>query len=203
MRTLATVFSLLALATAVASADTFRAEPNLSIPDNVPAGVTDTLSASPSCTINDVDIVLEVDHTWVGDLIITITHAGTTVTVVDRPGRAPGGANVGCSADMACARQVILDDETAGNPPPAIECALPSVCTSCFLNGQVPAQSFLPNEVLSAFDTSDQAGDWIISISDNEPLDNGTICAWEIRTGCGPSAVEPATWGTIKARYKQ
>jgi hypothetical protein len=203
MRTLAIVFSLLALATAVASADTFRAKPNLSIPDNVPAGVTDTLSASPSCTINDVDIVLEVDHTWVGDLVVTITHAGTTVTLVDRPGRAPGGTNVGCSADMGCVRQVVLDDETGGSPPPAIECASPLPCTTCFPGGQVPAQSFIPNEVLSVFDTSDQAGDWIISIADNEALDTGTICAWEVRTSCGPSAVEPATWGKIKARYQQ
>jgi subtilisin-like proprotein convertase family protein len=67
----------------------------------------------------------------------------------------------------------------------------------------VPAQSFIPNEVLSVFDTSDQAGDWIISIADNEALDTGTICAWEVRTSCGPSAVEPATWGKIKARYQQ
>ena len=203
MRTLAIVFSLLALATAVASADTFRAEPNLAIPDNNPAGITDTLSASPSCTMNDVDIVLEIDHTWVGDLIITIQHAGNTVTIVDRPGRAPGGTNVGCSADMACVRQVILDDETAGNPPPAIECAAPSSCTVCFPGGQVPAQSFIPNGALTAFDSSDQAGDWIISVSDNEGLDTGTICAWEVRTTCGPSAVEPTTWGTIKARYSK
>jgi subtilisin-like proprotein convertase family protein len=202
MRTLAIVFSLLALATAGASADTFRPEPNVAIQDSSAAGTLNTLSVATSCTLNDVTIALEIDHTWVGDLVIRIVHAGTTVIIVDRPGRAPGGLNVGCGADMACTRQVVLDDDGGGS---AIECAAPSACSTCFppSGTQVPAATFIPNEVLAAFIGAEQAGDWTIQVSDMEPQDNGTLCAWEVRTGCGPAAVEPATWGKIKARYQK
>ena len=198
MRTLAIVFSFLALASGVASADTFRSEPNLAIPDSSAAGVLNTISVPASCTLNDVNIALEITHTWVGDLIIRIVHAGITVIIVDRPGRNPSG--VGCSADMGCARQVVLDDEGGGV---AIECAAPSTCTTCFPGGLVQADTFIPNEALTAFIGADQAGDWTIQVSDMEQVDIGTICAWEIRTGCGPAAVEPATWGKIKARYQK
>jgi hypothetical protein len=200
MRTLAIVILSLALASAAATADVFRSEPSLPIPDDTPTGVTDTLTAIATCVMNDVDIALEIDHTWVGDLLVQVTHGGTTVTLIDRPGRAPGGTNVGCESDLACIRQIVLDDDGGGI---GIECAAPAACTTCFPGGQVPAANYIPNEPLTAFDTADQAGDWILLVSDNEGLDIGTLCAWEVRTTCGPNAVEPATWGQVKARYGQ
>jgi subtilisin-like proprotein convertase family protein len=189
----------LALTAAGASADTFREEPNIAIPDSgVVDAVRDTLTAAPTCTMNDVDIALEIDHTWVGDLIIDITHGATTVRLVDRPGRPPQGMGVGCGADLACVRQVVLDDDGGGI---AIECAAPANCGSCFPNGQVPTGTYLPNESLTAFDNADQAGEWRISISDNASQDLGDFCAWEVRTTCNAQSVEPTTWGSIKARY--
>ena len=133
-----------------------------------------------------------------GDLIVDITHGATTVRLVDRPGRPPQGMNVGCGADVACVRPVILDDDGGGIP---IECAAPANCGTCFPNSQVPGASYLPNEALTAFDTADQAGEWIIGLSDNAALDVGTLCAWEVRTTCEAQSVEPTTWGSIKARY--
>jgi hypothetical protein len=163
------------------------------------SGVTDVINATPSCNLTDVDIALEIAHTWVGDMLISVTHGGTTVILIDRPGRDPGGNQVGCSQDLACDRQIVMDDDGGGI---AIECSsVPGACNTCYPNGQVPAANYIPNEALTAFDNSDQLGDWTISIRDMEPLDSGTFCAWELRTTCGPSAVEPATWGNIKARY--
>jgi subtilisin-like proprotein convertase family protein len=198
MRSLVIVALALALTAAGASADIFREEPNLAIPDSGAVAITDTLTASPTCPMNDVDIALEINHTWVGDLIIDITHGATTVRLVDRPGRPPQGMNVGCGADLACVRPVILDDDGGGIP---IECAAPANCGTCFPNSQVPGASYLPNEALTAFDTADQAGEWIIGLSDNASLDVGTLCAWEVRTTCESQSVEPTTWGSIKARY--
>jgi subtilisin-like proprotein convertase family protein len=198
MRTLAIVILSLALASAVASADTFRRTPNLAIPDSSAAGVTDTLTVATSCAMNDVDIELEINHTWIGDLIIKVIHAGTEITLVDRPGRTPQNQTVGCNADLSCARPIVLDDDGGGIE---IECTLG--CSACFPSGQVPQQSFVPNVPLSGLDTADQAGQWILFVSDNEQVDIGTICAWEVRTTCGPAAVEQATWGSIKARYSK
>jgi len=203
MRTLAIVFSSLALATAVASAETFRSdpEPDPAIPDNNPLGVSDTLTVAPSCTMTDVDIELEITHTWVGDLKVTITHGNTTVMIVDRPAQS-GPTGFGCNSDWQCTvdRQVVLDDDGGVM---AIECSPPGQqCATCFPpSGPLPI--FTPNEALSAFDNADQAGDWIITVSDNAADDTGTLCAWEVRTSCNPQAVEPATWGKIKARYQK
>ena len=99
----------------LATADLFRSEPGLAIPDNVAVGIADTLEASPSLTISDLNLALEVDHTWVGDLIFRVTHGGVTVTIVDRPGVPSNTA--GCRAHLACTRQIVLDDEAAGAPP--------------------------------------------------------------------------------------
>ena len=193
-RFLAVAFLVFVLGPGSAMADLFRATPGLAIPDNDPAGATTSLEASPSLTIADVNISLEVVHTWVGDLIFKVTHGATTVTIVDRPGGT--GSGVGCNADPACDRPVILDDEAAA----PIECAAPADCATCFPGGLVAAGSFIPNELLSAFDGADQAGTWTLFVSDNALQDTGTVCAWEVRTN-NTVAVEPVTWGRIKAGY--
>ena len=201
MRSLVLIVLALALAATGASADVFRAEPNIVLPDSgVVEVTTDTLTASPSCQMTDVDIALEIEHTWLGDNIIDITHGGTTVIIVDRPGVPPQGGTVGCGADLACIRPIVFDDESGGI---AIECAAPANCGTCFpgIPSQVPAGSYLPNEALSAFDNTDQAGDWVIGIRDMALQDTGTLCAWEVRTTCTAMSVEPTTWGSIKARY--
>jgi subtilisin-like proprotein convertase family protein len=197
MRLLAIAFLVVVLVPGSAMADLFRATPDLAIPDNDPAGVTTSLEASPSAVIGDVNIVLEVDHTWTGDLIFKVTHGGTTVTIADRPGRTASG--VGCGADLACARPVILDDEAATIP---IECSAPSDCATCFPGDIVAAGSYIPNEVLSAFDGADQTGTWTLFVSDNAADDVGVVCAWEVRTN-NTVAVEPATWGRVKASYRE
>ena len=183
----------------LATADLFRSEPGLGIPDNVAVGIADTLEASPSLTITDLNIALEIEHTWIGDLIFTVTHGGVTVTIVDRPG-VPSNT-VGCHADLACTREIVLDDEAEGAPPDSIECGDISMCSTCFPGDLVPARSYFPNAALGAFDNIDQAGPWILTASDNWPADTGRICAWEVRTN-NTLAVEPATWGGIKARYR-
>jgi subtilisin-like proprotein convertase family protein len=199
MRSLVLIVLALALAATGASADVFRAEPNIVLPDSgVVEVTTDSLTASPSCQMTDVDIALEIEHTWAGDNVIDITHGGTTVRIVDRPGVPPQGMGVGCGADFACVRPIVFDDDGGGI---AIECAAPANCGSCFPNGQVPTGSYLPNEALSAFDNADQAGEWIISVRDMALQDTGTLCAWEVRTTCNTMSVEPTTWGSIKARY--
>ena len=55
----------------------------------------------------DLDIELDIEHSWVGELTVTLTHenTGTTVTLLSRPGRPR--AIFGCSRDDI---SVILDD---------------------------------------------------------------------------------------------
>jgi len=142
----------------------FCATPNLAIPDNTPAGATTDLVISGLGEITDLDVSLQVTHTWVGDLIFTLTHVdtGTAVTFFDRPG-VPAGT-VGCSGNDIDAT---LSDE--GATPVETECA-----------GAVPTidGTFSPNNPLSAFDGESANGTWRLFVSDNAGSDQGTVNGW-------------------------
>jgi subtilisin-like proprotein convertase family protein len=64
----------------------------LSIPDGAAAGVCDTLAVSESGDISAVEVYVDVTHTYIADLVITLTSpAGRVVTLHDRDG---GGADI-------------------------------------------------------------------------------------------------------------
>ncbi len=142
----------------------FCATPNLSIPDNVPAGVTTDLVVANGGTITDLDVKLETTHTWVGDLIFTLTHvdSGNAVVFVDRPSRTTSGA--GCAGNDINAT---LDDEAAA--PVESQCA----GSAPTING-----TFQPNNPLTAFDGLERAGTWRLTASDNAGADLGTVTRW-------------------------
>lgn len=61
--------------------------PELSIPDSNPAGVYDTLTYPDDITISDVEVFVNLTHTYIGDLIIEITSPeGTSVRLHNRSG---------------------------------------------------------------------------------------------------------------------
>ncbi len=157
---------------------TYESFPNAPLPDNAP-GVSDTITVPDSVTITDVDVVLQVTHTWVGDLCVTLTHNLVTVRVIARPGLVPDTCNAtgccGCPENNYAG--IILDDEGSGG---AIE-------NQCVFNLTSPP-NYTPNEALSTFDGLDSAGDWTLTISDNAGLDLGTFDSWAliITSGDGP-----------------
>jgi len=64
---------------------------SLDIPDNDPKGVSATLSVPDSLSPKTVALELRVDHTYVGDLRISLTHDGTSVVVWKRAGGSQRG----------------------------------------------------------------------------------------------------------------
>ncbi|MBI5535172.1 MAG: proprotein convertase P-domain-containing protein [Deltaproteobacteria bacterium] len=56
------------------------------IPDNKPEGVTSTIEVSDSLTAKTVTLDLNVTHTWVGDLQITLQHGDASAVVWDKAG---------------------------------------------------------------------------------------------------------------------
>ncbi len=135
--------------------------PGVAIPDSDPTGVTATINVTDSQTITDLNVDLDINHTWTGDLQITLTSpAGTAVTIFD------GGAD-GCSADDLI---VLMDDESA-NP------------LDCNPNGDgnaFPLGDYMPSNALSAFDGEDTAGTWTLFIEDTVGGDTGVLNAWGI-----------------------
>ena len=171
-------------------------DPHLSIPDGDPGGVTTAISVGESRIVVDIDVYVEIQHTWVGDLVVTLSHDGTTVTLLNRPGEpeTPGG----CDANLTCEKRVYLGDEC--DVP--IQCS-PDDCGTCFPAGQVEDRAYIPAEPLSSFDGHDVYGDWELNVADLNGGDAGEICSWGIVVvGAGPVPAEPITWGTVKSTYR-
>ncbi|HET6604811.1 MAG TPA: S8 family serine peptidase, partial [Xanthomonadaceae bacterium] len=141
--------------------------PNVAIPDRQGGTfgvVSDTLTVSSVGNLADLDLAVDISHTWVGDLLVGLRHVATntTVTLIDRPGRTAGGA--GCSGNDI---DVTLDDE-AGAP----------VETQCAASTPTISGTFTPNNPLSAFDGLSLAGDWQITVTDAATGDTGTLNTW-------------------------
>ncbi|MEK6676289.1 MAG: IPTL-CTERM sorting domain-containing protein [Planctomycetota bacterium] len=142
----------------------YSAQPNLAIPDNLPAGVSHVMNISDSATITDLNVDLIIPHSWVGDLFITLNHGATTVTLVDRPG--VPASTFGCANDNY---DIILDDEGAGGP----------IETLCSVS-MVSPPNYVPQNPLSAFDGQNISGAWTITVADQVGSDVGTLVEWSL-----------------------
>ncbi len=120
--------------------------------------------------ITDVNVGVDITHSWVGDLDIVITAPNSTsVTIVDRPGNP--ASTFGCSGDDIFA---VLDD-SAGSP----------VENECAGGTPTIAGTFSPNNPLSALNGLDANGIWTIEVTDNVGGDTGTLNDWSLQ-------IEPA-----------
>lgn len=137
----------------------------LAIPDNDPTGVSSTITVSQAINLTDMQVAVAIDHTWVGDLAISLTSpGGTTVSLLDRPG-VPAGT-FGCADDNM---DVVFSDAASVNP----ETSCPG--TTPWLSGPV-----LPFSPLSAFDGESTLGTWTLTVVDGAGGDTGNITSWSL-----------------------
>ena len=135
------------------------------IPDNTAGGATMPIAVTGITNINEVTVDVNIEHTWAGDLILTLqSPTGTTITLVDRPGYT--GAGFGCNTDGL---DLTFDDTSVDD--------LETTCPG----GTSPITgSYFPLNALSAFDTEDANGTWTLFVSDNGAGDTGSILDWDI-----------------------
>ena len=160
---------------------TYESFPNASLPDDNASGVSDTITVPDSVTITDVDVALQVTHTWVGDLCVTLVHqpTGTTVDLIQRMGEDPPAechpdGPFGCGLDNF---DIVLNDGGAGGP----------IEDQCVANLSSPP-GYVPNNPLAAFNTLDSAGDWTLTVSDNADADFGSFDNWALIITVGDGA---------------
>jgi subtilisin-like proprotein convertase family protein len=61
--------------------------PGVTIPDNNPSGIERSLIIDASGRVKDLEVALDITHTYVGDLLVTlVSPAGTSVTLHNRSG---------------------------------------------------------------------------------------------------------------------
>lgn len=71
---------------------------SLAVPDNLPAGVISTLALGAGITIDRIEVDLDLRHTWIGDLTVSlVAPSGTQSALIVRPGLAPGSGGYGSS----------------------------------------------------------------------------------------------------------
>lgn len=139
--------------------------PNIAIPDGNSNGVTVTMNVTEDVLITDLDVDLDISHTWVGDLIVSIkSPSGTTAVLVDRPGRTYSG--YGCSGDDIDAT---LDDEAATYIENECASTVPTI-----------EGTFKPNNPLSVFNGESTMGVWELRVSDVANSYSGTLNSWGI-----------------------
>jgi hypothetical protein len=147
---------------AVSNPYTICVNPNLGIPDNVS---TPSVLNNPNLgTITDVNLTVNLLHTWVGDTTMTLNHGGVTRTVYDRPG--VPASTFGCSGDNV---QATFDDGAPGNAE-----------TTCAINpptiGSPP--NYAPVQGFAGFNGQNMSGNWTLTTSDAVGGDTGTLVQW-------------------------
>ncbi len=157
----------------------------LPIPDNNLAGLDDTLTISSAALVSDLNVRLVIDHSWVGDLTIRLTHVGTgtSVVLVNRPG--VPASETGCGRPDI---EATLDDEAATpaetscvDPPPAL------------------GGSLSPAGALAAFDGEGLGGQWRLTVTDAVELDTGALVGWCLEANSGAASATPTPTPTHTA----
>ncbi len=137
----------------------FCRTPALAIPDNNPTGATDELVIAAGANLTDLNVAVQIGHTWPGDLDLVLTRVGAPNTVVNIGTRLGG---TGCQVDNV---DVTLDDEAAG----AIVCSPSPPGISGVLR---------PTSALTPFDGQSLAGTWRLTVIDRAGQDTGTLTRW-------------------------
>ncbi len=134
----------------------------LPIPDDDNLGVADSLTVQAVGTVSDVNVDLYIEHTWVGDLVVVLSHvdSGTDVELIDRVTEGAGS----CGIDDI---DLTLDDQT--DTSVQLQCAE----TSPAIDGV-----YLPAEPLAAFVGEAMAGTWRLRIIDQAGEDVGALVDW-------------------------
>jgi subtilisin-like proprotein convertase family protein len=122
----------------------------LEISSGNPSVVTSTISVSQDLPIADLDVNLDISHSFLEDLVISLTSpSGTTITLLSK--------NCGSLNDI----NVLFDDNgvpiSCGNSSPTI-------------NGTVA-----PLGSLGSFNGESSLGDWVLQIEDTANGDGGSL----------------------------
>ncbi len=130
--------------------------------------VTSNFTVSGCGTIDDVNVGLSIDHTWVGDLLITLKSPNnTTITLIN----SPVGGNDDCSGDNV---RTLLDDASANG----------SVDQQCGAGDPSIFGTFQPSSPLSGFNAAPGNGSWTLTVNDVYPGDTGTLNDWSLQLTC-------------------
>ena len=119
--------------------------------------ITSTLNIPSGASISDVNVTVDITHTWINDLTLRLTSpTGTIVTLIANP----------CNP-AASVNDIIATFDDSGT---AVACGdFPGV------GGVV-----LPSQPLSAFNGQSSTGTWTLTVIDSFNADGGALNSWSL-----------------------
>jgi len=167
-----------------------------------PGAITDDgtttfdLNVGTSFLINNpLRVGIDMDHSWSGDLTISIEHNGTSVILLDRLGVPQN--TVGNGSDFS--GLYVFDDGGDSWAPFDI--------TGSNAGVVIPEGTFgLDNtdgSSLADFAGMDASGDWTLTISDGASLDTGFVNSWYIEIVPAPGAAALFGMGALAATRRR
>ena len=145
------------------TAESICRAPHSVIPDNSTVGARDVLAIDDAIGLVDLKLVIKASHGWTGDLSFTLSHDGSSVNVIDRPG-VQTESPYGC---MYRNVDVILDDA-----------ASTSVQSQCEPTPPAIGGTQQPNQPLAAFAGHALGGEWMLTATDSGDGIVGTLDEW-------------------------
>ncbi len=139
------------------------ASPNLAIPDGLAANTPGALASSiinvpTTGTVNNMKVTFNTNHTWIGDLVVKLSHPdGTQITLWNRT----------CNNPQASGINITFQDGAG-----TIVCGSPTTGT------------YSPVGLLSAFNGKPTNGNWTLTAQDFYNVDSGSIVSWGVDFGC-------------------
>jgi uncharacterized repeat protein (TIGR01451 family) len=135
------------------------------LPINDLATTTSTIAFSGAgAFVCEVDVTTDITHTFAGDLEITVTSPGGTVSTMT--------TDNGAGNDNVFAGTLWDDDGGDTNPP--------GPATDNVYANLVVETPLVPEEALGAFIGEDPNGNWVLSVFDDAGADTGTLNSWTV-----------------------
>ena len=134
---------------------------DLAIPDDTPTGITSTLTVPNGGAIEGLEVELEIDHSFVGDLIVELQHSGgTLVSLVNSP--LCSGDNI--DVILADDANLSIQNDCQNDPDPAY-----------------PDERYSSDETLAGFNGLEVGGNWTLRVVDSAAEDTGVLRRWCLR----------------------
>ena len=130
--------------------------------------VTSTVTVGNTGITTDVNLLgLDISHTWVNDLTISLTSPqGTVVSIIDQI----------CNDED----DFLLNIDDAGAAQGTIPCP------------PIGGGTYQADGLMSAFNGEDPFGTWILTVTDNVNQDGGDINGWALEVCADPPCAAPA-----------
>ncbi|MBL8298650.1 MAG: S8 family serine peptidase [Rhodanobacteraceae bacterium] len=153
--------------------------PGLNIRDNDASGISDSLRVGTTGTLPRLRLWLNLTHTYVGDLTVSLSKGDTTVTLLQRPGNTPNTGDSGCSGDNL----LLIADDDAGN-------MLETHCAADPAPAYTVGAAYKPDTPLSAFTGAELSGQWTLKVVDSANGNVGTIHRWCLLPAAPAGAID-------------